>query len=197
MTALKALPAPTASPCPEPDWDHLVEHGLDRAMLELRFPLGVDWHTLRHCLHPGCERPANKSPWLCVRCLKAWQRTDLHPGGVETWCATAAPPPARRVYGESPCLVGCARPAGASGLCNTCSGDRAKAGLSVGDFLATGPKLRPGFGKCLVRVCPRMAGQKHTLLCGSHHRQWTDAGRPERTAWALTARAVPRLTSSR
>ncbi|MEU5231694.1 tyrosine-type recombinase/integrase [Streptomyces anulatus] len=35
-----------------------------------------------------------------------------------------------------------------------------------------------------------MAGQKHTLLCGSHHRQWTDAGRPERTAWALTARAV-------
>ena len=44
-------------------------------------------------------------------------------------------PPARRIYGEHPCVVGCARPAEASGLCKTCSGDRVKALLSVEEFL--------------------------------------------------------------
>jgi integrase len=190
MTVLTALPAPSRLPCPEPDWEYLAEHGFDHATLELRFPLGVDWHTMRPCLHPGCERPAQQAPWLCVRCFKAWQDTDHYPGDLETWRSTTAAPPARRMYGESPCLVGCARPAEVSGLCKTCSGDRGKTGLSVGEFLATGPTPRLGFGKCLVRVCPRMAGQKRTLLCGSHQRQWRDAGRPDRVAWALTARAV-------
>ena len=190
MTALTAWPTTEPASCPEPDWDYLAEHGFDRTALELRFPLGVDWHTLRRCLHPGCQRPATQAPWLCFRCSEAWQDTDLYPGEFDAWRATAPAPPARRIYGEHPCVVGCARPAEASGLCKTCSGDRVKARLSVEEFLATDPKPRQGFGKCLVRVCPRMAQQKRTRLCGSHQRQWADAGRPDRAAWARTARAI-------
>jgi integrase len=190
MTALTALPETALDPCPEPDWDYLVEHGFDRALLELRFPLGADWHTLRCCLHPGCDRPASKAPWLCPRCVAAWQDTDLYPGELETWCATAAAPPVRRQYGEHPCAVGCARPADAGGLCKTCARHRLKIGLSVEDYLATNPTPRPGLGKCLVRVCSRMAEQKRTQLCGPHQRLWGQAGRPDRAAWALTARAV-------
>lgn len=175
---------------PEPDWDYLVGHGLDRVARELRFPLGVDWHTLRCCVHPDCYRPATASPWLCPRCFEAWRAAGGRGDSVAEWCATAPAAPARRMYGESPCLVGCVRPADVGGLCKSCAGARTKSGLSVEDFLATRPRPRPGFGKCIVRVCPRMAEQKRTQLCGSHQRQWADAGRPDRAAWALTARAI-------
>jgi len=47
MTLAAALPAAPVLPVGEPDWDYLAMHGLDRAALELRFPLGADWHTLR------------------------------------------------------------------------------------------------------------------------------------------------------
>lgn len=75
-------------------------------------------------------------------------------------------------------------------MCKTCAGARAKAGLTVDAYLATRPRPRQGFGKCLVRVCPRMAMQKSTRLCNPHQRQWADTGRPERAAWALTASAI-------
>jgi integrase len=94
------------------------------------------------------------------------------------------------MYGERTCLVGCVRPAEAGGLCKSCAGACAKSGRSVEDFLAARPPARQGFGTCIVRVCPRMAEQKGTRLCGSHQRQWADAGRPDRAAWALTARAI-------
>jgi len=94
------------------------------------------------------------------------------------------------MYGESACLVGCVRPADAGGLCKSCSSARVKAGLSVEEFLATCPRPRQGFGNCIVRVCPRMAEQKRTRLCGSHQNQWASAGRPELAAWARAARAI-------
>jgi hypothetical protein len=82
MRALTAWPTTEPASCPDPDWDYLVEHGFDRTALELRFPLGVDWHTLRRCQHPGCERPATKAPWLCFRCFEAWQDTESLPWGA-------------------------------------------------------------------------------------------------------------------
>ncbi|MER7582311.1 hypothetical protein [Kitasatospora sp. NPDC097691] len=174
---------------PEPDWPYLVDHGLDRATLELHFPLGADWHTLRACAHPACDRPADKHPWLCWQCCTAWRKAGA-PGDVASWCAAAPAPPARRVYGEKRCAVGCTRPAEASGLCKSCASARKATGLSVEEYLATGPAPRPGLGECVVRVCSRWAVQKGRRLCLPHQRQWADAGRPDLTRWALTAPAV-------
>ena len=174
----------------QPDWDYLAQYGLDRAARELRFPLGVDWHALRCCVHPDCDRPATASPWLCPRCVPGVAGGRGPRRQRRRMVRVRSGPAARRTYGERPCLVGCVRPAEAGGLCKNCAGACAKSGRSVEDFLAACPPARQGFGKCIVRVCPRMAEQKRTQLCGSHQRQWADAGRPDRAAWALTARAI-------
>lgn len=188
MTSPASNPLPSV-PVPEPDWSYLVEHGLDRATLELHFPLGADWHTLRACAHPACDRPADKYPWLCWQCCSAWRKAGS-PGDVASWCAAAPAPPARRVYGEKRCAVACPRPAEASGLCKSCASARKATGLSVEEYLATGPAPRPGLGECVVRVCSRWAVQKGRRLCLPHQRQWADAGRPDLPQWALTAPAV-------
>ncbi|WP_331727427.1 site-specific integrase (plasmid) [Kitasatospora sp. NBC_00374] len=188
MTSHASNPLPSA-PVPEPDWPYLIEHGLDRETLELHFPLGADWHTLRACAHPACDRPADKHPWLCWQCCTAWRKAGS-PGDVASWCAAAPAPPARRVYGEKRCAVGCPRPAEASGLCKSCVSARKATGLSVEEYLATGPAPRPGLGECVVRVCSRWAVQKGRRLCLPHQRQWADAGRPDLPRWALTAPAV-------
>jgi integrase len=185
-----AQPAGAGFPVlPQPDWDYLAAHGVDRTRLELRFPLGADWHTLRSCAHPSCARPAASSPWLCHRCVAAW-RADGAPAGVAGWCLTHPAPPARRVYGETRCAVGCERPAEAGGLCKSCASARAAAGLDVAAYLTTSPTARPGFGPCAVRVCHRMAAQHDTRLCKAHQRQWAAAGRPALAAWSATAAAV-------
>ncbi|MCG7522847.1 site-specific integrase [Streptomyces sp. OfavH-34-F] len=181
--------APPAAPTAAPDWLYLAEHGLDRAALELHFPLGADWHTLQSCVHPNCDRPVECSPWLCHRCSAAW-RAAGSPGDIASWCASTPAPPARRVYGETRCSVGCPRPAEASGLCKSCAGARAASGLTVTEYLATGPQPRPGLGECAVRVCSRWANTRGTRLCTPHQRQWSVAGRPDLTRWARTAPAV-------
>lgn len=188
MTSPAPNPPPSALMA-APDWSYLVEHGLDRATLELRFPLGADWHTLRSCAHPACDRPAEKYPWLCWRCCAAWQKAGS-PGDIASWCAAAPAPTPRRVYGEKRCSVGCPRPAEASGLCKSCAGARRATGLTVEEYLATGPAPRPGLGECVVRVCARWAMLKGTRLCPPHQRQWADAGRPDLPRWALTAPAA-------
>ncbi|MED7827612.1 site-specific integrase [Streptomyces chiangmaiensis] len=86
--------------------------------------------------------------------------------------------------------MGCDRTAEASGLCKSCSSERWKHRLTVEQYLATGPVPRQGFGKCLVRVCPRRAVLRGTRLCLPHQRQWSDAGKPDRETWASTAAAV-------
>ncbi|WNI20139.1 tyrosine-type recombinase/integrase [Actinacidiphila sp. ITFR-21] len=185
-------PAPASTigtPAAEPDWQYLVEHGLDRATLHLHFPLDADWHTLRSCTHPGCHRPSDSSPWLCHRCYASW-RAGGAPDDVRAWCARSPAPPARRAYGETRCSVGCPRPAEASGLCKSCAGARAAVGLTVEEYLATGPSPRPGLGECVVRVCSRWAFQKSTRLCPPHQRQWSDAGKPDLARWAPAAPAV-------
>ncbi|MFF4590706.1 hypothetical protein [Streptomyces sp. NPDC001388] len=62
--------------------------------------------------------------------------------------------------------------------------------MTVEEYLARGREPRPGFGKCLVRVCPRMPVVRRSRLCLPHQRQWSNAGCPDRGAWALTASAV-------
>jgi integrase len=193
MTAF-ATPAPADTPSDippvmPPDWAYLEAHGFDPVNDILRFPLGAVWHTFRKCLHPACDRPAPNSPWLCFRCRTAYYATEGRQD-VAGWCASAPAPPDRRTYGESRCVVGCARPAEVGGLCKTCNCARRPAHLTVEQYLATGPAPRPGFGTCRVAVCPRMAEQKRTRLCGSHNRQWLDAGRPDLAAWAATADPV-------
>jgi hypothetical protein len=37
----------------DPDWQYLQDHGLNLTTLELHFPLGADWHTLRECAPHG------------------------------------------------------------------------------------------------------------------------------------------------
>ncbi|GAA5062235.1 tyrosine-type recombinase/integrase [Streptomyces similanensis] len=174
---------------PGPDWDYLALHGLDRAALLLRFPLGVDWHSLRSCRHPGCDRPASTAPWLCQRCLAGWRRAGA-PADVDGWCVATPAPPVRRTYAERWCRVGCERTAEASGLCKSCARERLARGLTIEQYLASGVRPRPSFGPCLVRVCPRTAVMRRTQLCNPHQRQWSKAGRPERGAWALAAAAV-------
>lgn len=187
MTAALLTAAPAATV--EPDWQYLAAHGLDATADCLRFPAGAPWHTLRRCVHPSCERPAEIKPWLCHRCRAAWVAVG-HPGDVAAWAATTAAPPERRIYGEKPCAVGCSRPAEASGLCKSCAGAARKRGLSPGAYLATRPAPRPGFGTCRVAVCLRMAELRRTRLCGSHQRQWSDAGRPDLATWATRADPV-------
>jgi integrase len=173
----------------DPDWRYLRGHGLNLTTLELHFPLGADWHTLRECAHPRCDRPASSWPWLCHRCRQAWLDAKA-PADVAAWSLHQSAPPERRTYVESPCRVGCARPAEANGLCKSCASARVTAKLTVEQYLATNPTPRPTFGRCVVRVCHRLASQKDTLLCQSHQRQWSAAGRPPRRAWALAAPAV-------
>ena len=186
MTAPLPIEVPTTTPAPEPDWHYLVEHGLDTLADCLRFPVGEPWHTLRRCVHPRCERPASHKPWLCQRCLTAWEKAG-RPADVQTWCAAAPVPPERRMYGEKPCVVGCARPMEASGLCRSCASEARKRSLPAADYLATQPTPRPGFGTCRVSVCTRLAEQRRTKLCGSHQRQWSDAGQPDLDTWAAQA----------
>ncbi|WP_307127160.1 hypothetical protein [Streptomyces sp. B1I3] len=62
--------------------------------------------------------------------------------------------------------------------------------LTVEEYLARGRAPRPGFGKCLVRVCPRMAVVRRSRLCLPHQRQWSNAAKPDRGAWALAAAAI-------
>jgi integrase len=183
---LPAETCPVAAPAVVPDWEYLTAHGLDTAADCLRFPAGAPWHTLRRCAHPSCGRPAEIKPWLCHRCRAAWMATG-QPADIAAWAATTAAPPERRIYGEKPCAVGCARPAEASGLCKTCAGEARKRGVSAAGYLATKPAPRPGFGQCRVAVCTRMAELSRTRLCGSHQRQWSDAGRPGLAAWAAQA----------
>jgi integrase len=186
MTAALALDLPSQAARLKPDWEYLAAHGLDTASDCLRFPAGEPWHTLRRCVHPGCERPAEIKPWLCQRCRAAWWAAG-HPVDVAAWAATAAAPAERRIYGEKPCAVGCARPAEASGLCKSCASEARKRGLDAVAYLATEPAPRPGFGTCRVAVCARMAEIRRTRLCGPHQRQWGDAGRPDLAAWAAHA----------
>ncbi len=101
MTLAASQQAAPAACVSEPDWDYLTAHGLDRAALELRFPLGANWHTLRCCVHPACDRPATMSPWLCPRCFQAWRAAGGRGDSVGGWCATAPAPQPRRMYGES------------------------------------------------------------------------------------------------
>jgi uncharacterized protein YndB with AHSA1/START domain len=177
-------PAPAAGM--GPDWQYLAAHGLDAAADCLRFPAGAPWHTLRRCAHPGCERPAEVKPWLCHRCRAAWAAAG-RPADVTAWAATTAAPPERRIYGDKPCTVGCARPAEASGLCKSCAGAARTRGLSAAAYLATRPAPRPGFGTCRVAVCQRMAELRRTRLCKSHRRQWSNVGRPDLATWAAHA----------
>src|SRR5690606_25727876 len=146
-------PAPVAGA--EPDWDYLARHGLDRSPLQLRFPLGADWHSLRRCRHTGCDRPATSWPWLCHRCASDWRGAGA-PSDIDSWCASAPVPLARRTYAEHRCRVGCDRAAEVHGLCKSCASERRMLRLTVEEYLARGRAPRPGFGKCLVRVCPRM-----------------------------------------
>lgn len=189
MSASASVPAPAPVVEREPDWDYLAWHGLDAARLQLGFPLGADWHSLRGCRHAGCDRPAASWPWLCQRCVSDWREAGA-PGDVDSWGASTPVPPARRTYTESRCLVGCERAAEVHGLCKSCASERRKDRLTVEEYLARGRSPRPGFGICLVRVCPRMAVMRRSRLCLPHQRQWSEAGRPERETWARTAAAV-------
>ncbi|MFE1785722.1 hypothetical protein ACFW9F_24900, partial [Streptomyces sp. NPDC059506] len=189
MTTSAPLPAPVPAAEWEPDWDYLARHGLDRSPLQLCFPLGADWHLLRRCRHTGCDRPATSWPWLCHRCASDWREAGA-PGDIDSWCASTPVPFARRTYAEHRCRVGCERAAEASGLCKSCASERRVLGLTVEEYLVRGRAPRPGFGKCLVRVCPRMAVVRRSRLCLPHQRQWSNAGTPDREAWALTAAAI-------
>ncbi|MEU6405374.1 site-specific integrase [Streptomyces sp. NPDC046985] len=189
MTTSAPLPAPAPAGGWEPDWDYLARHGLDRSPLQLRFPLGADWHSLRHCRHTGCDRPATSWPWLCHRCASDWRQAGA-PGDIDSWCASAPVPLARRTYAEHRCQVGCDRAAEVHGLCKSCASERRVLNLTVEEYLARGRAPRPGFGKCLVRVCPRMAVVRRSRLCLPHQKQWSNAGTPDREAWALTAAAI-------
>lgn len=189
MTTSAPLPAPAPAAGWEPAWDYLARQGLDRSPLQLRFPLGADWHSLRHCRHTDCERPATSWPWLCHRCASDWQEAGA-PDDIDRWSAYAPVPLARRTYAEYRCRVGCDRAAEVHGLCKSCASERRVLRLNVEEYLARGREPRPGFGKCLVRVCPRMAVVRRSRLCLPHQRQWSNAGTPDREAWALTATAV-------
>jgi integrase len=189
VTAPLPTPAPAPTTLLEPDWEYLAAHGLDRLADCLRFPAGEPWHTLRHCAHRQCERPAASRPWLCQRCRAAWEAAGS-PADVAAWCVATTAPPERRIYGERPCVVGCARPAEVTGLCKSCASEARKRGLPAAAYLATQPAPRPRFGTCRVLVCTRMAALRRTRLCGSHQRQWSDAGRPDLDAWAAQADPV-------
>jgi len=186
VTAALPTQAPATTPLPEPDWPYLAAYGLDTLADCLRFPAGEPWHILRHCAHPRCQRPAASKPWLCQRCRAAWEAAG-RPADVEAWCAATPAPPERRIYGERPCVVGCVRPAEVTGLCKSCVSEARKRDLTAAAYLATQPTPRPGFGTCRVLVCTRMAALRRTRLCGSHQRQWSDAGRPDLDGWAAQA----------
>ncbi|MET9658630.1 hypothetical protein [Streptomyces sp. NPDC006510] len=173
----------------EPDWDYLAQHGLGHSPLQLCFPLGANWHSLRRCWHTGCDRPATSWPWLCHRCASDWREAGA-PGDIDSWCASTPVPLARRTYAEHRCRVGCDRAAEVSGLCKSCASERRGLRLTVEEYLARGRDPRPGFGKCLVRVCPRMAVVRRSRLCLPHQKQWSNAAKPDREAWALTAAAI-------
>jgi hypothetical protein len=82
VTATLLTDAPAPTELLEPDWPYLAAHGLDTLADCLRFPAGEPWHTLRHCAHPRCERPAAHKPWLCQRCRAAWEAAGS-PADVE------------------------------------------------------------------------------------------------------------------
>lgn len=100
--------------------------------------------------------------------------------------SNAAAARAAHLRGET-CAVGCDRPMETSGLCKSCASEARKRGLTAAAYIATQPTPRPGFGICRVSVCPRTAELRRTRLCGSHHRQWFDAGQPDLDAWAAQA----------
>jgi hypothetical protein len=185
---VQLAPRNAAAGAAGPDWDYLRVHGVDGTNV-LRFPAGAAWHILRRCAHPACDRPSSSSPWLCQRCLLAW-RAAGKPVDVDGWCAATPAPPERRHYGERPCVVGCARPADASGLCKSCSTEARQRGLTPDTYLTTRPAPRPGFGQCRVPVCDRMVHTRQTRLCKPHQGQWWRAGRPDLTAWAATAEPI-------
>ncbi|MGW6605080.1 hypothetical protein [Streptomyces sp. NPDC055036] len=189
MTTSAPLPAPAPADGWEPDWDYLARHGLDRSTLRLCFPLSADWHSLRRCRHTGCDLPATSWPWLCHRCASDWREAGA-PGDIDSWCARTPVPFARRTYAVNQCRVGCDRAAETSGLRKSCDSERRVVRLTVEEYLARGRDPRPGFGKCLVRVCPRGAVVRRSRLCLPHQRQWSNAGCPDREAWALTAAAI-------
>ncbi|MEU0005540.1 hypothetical protein ABZ079_14935 [Streptomyces sp. NPDC006314] len=140
MTTSASLPATAPVAGSEPDWDHLARHGLDRSPLELRFPLGADWHSLRRCRHTGCDRPATSWPWLCHRCASDWREAGAL-SDIDSWCASAPVPLARRTYAEHRCRVGCDRAAEVHGLCKSCASERRMLRLTVEEYLARGRAL--------------------------------------------------------
>lgn len=187
-TAPKLHGSPGPAP-PEPDWAYLADHGVDREQLVMRFPFGADWHTLRPCAHPACERPSAHHPWLCFSCRVAW-KTAGAPDDLNEWFTLSPTPPPARQRQQVTCVVGCIRPAETNGLCKTCSSTRRKLGLTLEKYLATNPAPRPSLGECTVRVCSRLAALRRTRLCLAHQRQWAGDGQPPLVAWVRTAPAI-------
>lgn len=135
------------------------------------------------CLATGCERPASGREDLCAAHAVLWRKHRQAGGARAAFLREAPPLGPGAVAGQLSCRICPGRPALSVGtqLCGFHHGrwQRCCSRNGEGSFSGwlAGQEPLPGYGSCLVGVCPEMADSP-LGLCIPHGRRYRRQGSP-------------------
>jgi integrase len=162
--------------------------GLVRPEFRVRFywpPAGsvLAGGTRPGCRVPGCERGRAGVHGWCQLHHRTWQASGLD---AEAFIATATTPPVRRNGPKGVCAAaGCANTVDLGGWCAPHYQQWQLRGRPA-DFAATAPPAA-AVPDCQIGPCI-MAATTAQPLCRAHLAEWRQAGEPDLTVFAATAR---------
>ncbi len=147
----------------------------------VRIPLGHPTYRW-WCVVTGCERVRSSSSDMCAVHIRAFREASRHGVGKAAFLASAEPLPASEWVEQAACRVCPDRPAAHTRwrLCRRHLSQWKQRGVEDDAALAgwlAEQQTWPGYGDCLVEVCPWLA-ESPLGLCIGHETRYRKAGRP-------------------
>ncbi|RKR88402.1 phage integrase family protein [Micromonospora pisi] len=134
------------------------------------------------CVIGGCERVRSSGADMCAVHMRAWSKADQHGVGKAAFLSTAEPLPASEWVEQAACRICPDRPAAHTRwrLCRRHLSQWKHHGVldeaAFVNWVAV-QQPYPGYGDCLVAVCPNLA-ESPLRLCSGHETRYRKAGSP-------------------